>query len=186
MSKHKQQAPEFKTKVALESLQGEETAPELEGRFGVHPTLIHQWKPALLGGASVVFERGDRKKPEIDEEQVKQFHAAIWELALASYSSGKKADAFGREVRRGMVEPDHPGLAHPPAHAQADCGEAPVIIDFGEQKAHFFVLALPHSNACLVRAYASPFYKAEPRQRGAGAERGRVTWRVRPRGKRCR
>jgi len=44
-------------------------------------------------------------------------------------------------------------LAHPPGHAQADFGEAVVIIGGVEQKAHFFVLDLPHSDACFVRAY---------------------------------
>ena len=69
MSKRKQHAPEFKAKVALEALKGEETAAELASRFGVHPTMIHQWKRALLEGASGVFERGSRKKPEMEEEQ---------------------------------------------------------------------------------------------------------------------
>jgi transposase len=44
-------------------------------------------------------------------------------------------------------------LAHPPGHAQADFGEATVIIDGVEQRAHFFVMDLPHSDACFVRAY---------------------------------
>ena len=44
-------------------------------------------------------------------------------------------------------------LAHPPGHAQADFGEAVVIIGGVEQKAHFFVMDLPHSDACFVRAY---------------------------------
>ena len=44
-------------------------------------------------------------------------------------------------------------LAHPPGHAQADFGEAVVVIGAVEQKAHFFVLDLPHSDACFVRAY---------------------------------
>ena len=44
-------------------------------------------------------------------------------------------------------------LAHPPGHAQADFGEATVIIGGVEQKAHFFVMDLPHSDACFVRAY---------------------------------
>jgi transposase len=51
--------------------------------------------------------------------------------------------------RREMFVP----LSHPPGHAQADFGEATVVIDGVEQKAHFFAFDLPHSDACYVRAY---------------------------------
>jgi transposase len=95
MSKRKQHAPEFKAKVALEALKGEETAAELASRFGVHPTMIHQWKRALLEGASGVFERGGRKKPEIDEEQVKELHAKIGELAVANSFLERKLKSWG-------------------------------------------------------------------------------------------
>lgn len=44
-------------------------------------------------------------------------------------------------------------LSHPPGHAQADFGEALVVISGVEQKAYFFALDLPHSDACYVRAY---------------------------------
>ena len=84
MSKRKQHAPEFKAKVALEALKGEPTVAELASRFGVHPTMIHTWKKALLEGASGVFERGGKTAPAIDEEQVKELHAKIGELAMAN------------------------------------------------------------------------------------------------------
>ena len=48
MSKRKQHAPEFKAKVALETLKGEKTVSELASRLGVHPTMIHQWKRPCL------------------------------------------------------------------------------------------------------------------------------------------
>jgi len=51
-------------------------------------------------------------------------------------------------------------LAHPPGHAQADFGEAMVRIGGVEQKAHFFVLDLPHSDACYVRAYPAAVAEA--------------------------
>ncbi|MDE4142596.1 transposase [Phaeobacter gallaeciensis] len=95
MSKRKQHAPEFKAKIALEALKGEETAAELASRFGVHPTMIHQWKRALLEGASGVFERGGRKKPEIDQEQVKELHAKIGELAVANSFLERKLKPWG-------------------------------------------------------------------------------------------
>src|SRR4051812_39823247 len=44
-------------------------------------------------------------------------------------------------------------LAHPPGHAQADFGEAVVVIGGVRQKIHFFCLDLPHSDAGFVRAY---------------------------------
>ena len=95
MSKPKQHAPEFKAKVALEALKGEETVAELASRFGVHPTMIHQWKRTLLEGASGVFERGGRKQPAIDEEQVKELHAKIGELAVANSFLERKLKPWG-------------------------------------------------------------------------------------------
>ncbi len=95
MSKRKQHAPEFKAKVALEALKGEETAAELASRFGVHPTMIHQWKRALLEGASGVFGRGGRKRLEVDEEQVKELHAKIGELAVANSFWERKLKPWG-------------------------------------------------------------------------------------------
>jgi len=52
MSKRKQHRREFKAKVALEALKGEETVSEPASQFGVHPTMIHKWKRALLGSGN--------------------------------------------------------------------------------------------------------------------------------------
>jgi putative transposase len=73
--------------------------------------MIHQWKRALLESASAVFERGSRKAPEVDEEQVKDLHAKIGELAVANYFFGHKAQTVDRQVRRKMIEPSLPGLS---------------------------------------------------------------------------
>jgi transposase len=60
-------------------------------------------------------------------------------------------DYLREQERRGreMFVPLH----HAPGHAQADFGEALVVIGGAEQKVHFFVFDLPHSDACYVRAY---------------------------------
>ncbi|WP_286164014.1 IS3 family transposase [Loktanella sp. PT4BL] len=111
MSKRKQDHPEFKAKVALEALKGEETVSELASRFGVHPTMIHQWKRALLEGASGVFERGSRKAPEVDDEQVKDLHAKIGELAVANDFLARKLKTLDRQVKGKMIEPNLPDLS---------------------------------------------------------------------------
>lgn len=95
MSKRKQHHPEFKAKVALEALKGEQTVSELASRFGVHPTMIHAWKKALLEGASGVFERGGQKVPQIDEDRVKELHAKIGELAVANDFLSRKLKPWG-------------------------------------------------------------------------------------------
>ena len=59
---------------------------------------------------------------------------------------------YVRSKKRGSKEMFVP-LSHPAGHAQADFGEALVVIGGVEQKAYFFAFDLPHSDACYVRAY---------------------------------
>lgn len=96
MSKRRNHDAGFKARVALEAVKGERTVSELAAEYGVHPTMIHQWSEplcaigsspmasALLEGASDIFERGGRKKAEVDEETVRELHAKIGELAVAN------------------------------------------------------------------------------------------------------
>ncbi len=45
--KRKQHSAEFKARVAMASLSGEKTLAELSAEFGVHPTMISNWKQEL-------------------------------------------------------------------------------------------------------------------------------------------
>jgi transposase-like protein len=74
--KHK---PQFKAKVALEALKGEQTAAELAERFDVHPNQITQWETQLLERSADVFGGDEAKEPPVD---VKVLHAKIGELTL--------------------------------------------------------------------------------------------------------
>ena len=68
---------------------------------------------------------------------------------MGSYTIVKDYVREHRRRRRELFVP----LAHPPGHAQADFGEARVVIGGVEQKAPFFAFYLPHSDACYVRGY---------------------------------
>ena len=57
-----------------------------------------------------------------------------------------------REQKLGGQEMCVP-LAHPPGDAQADVGEALVVIDGVERKAHDLVVDLPHSDDAFVKAF---------------------------------
>jgi transposase-like protein len=122
MSKRKQHSPEFKAKVALEALKGEETVSELARRFGIHPTMIHQWKRALLEGSNVAGAKSLRLT--MNRSRICTPRSESWlsptmlRLGLTRPHCGHgpcydvtKAQALGREVRRGMIEPDHPVLS---------------------------------------------------------------------------
>jgi transposase-like protein len=66
MSKRRNHDAGFKARVALEAVKGERTVSALAAEYAVHPTMIHQRKKALLKGASDIFERGGKKKAEVD------------------------------------------------------------------------------------------------------------------------
>ena len=66
--KRKKYPPEFKAKVALAALKNEETMSELSARFGVHPTMINNWKRTLLDNASVLFDKGQKSQKEKEAE----------------------------------------------------------------------------------------------------------------------
>ena len=86
MKKRRNHDAGFKARVALEAVKGERTVSELAAEYGVHPTMIHQWKKALLEGAAGIFERGGQAAAtaEIVEETVRDLHAKIGELAVAN------------------------------------------------------------------------------------------------------
>ena len=44
MKKRRNHDAGFKARVALEAVKGERTVSELAAEYGVHPTMIYQWK----------------------------------------------------------------------------------------------------------------------------------------------
>ena len=87
----------------------------------------------------------------------KQRHTAkrIWERLRDEYGFGggyTTVKDYVRERRRQTREMFVP-LSHAPGHAQCDFGEALVVIGGVQQKAHYLILDLPHSDGCFVKAY---------------------------------
>ncbi|WP_242621979.1 transposase, partial [Komagataeibacter xylinus] len=46
---------EFKSRVALEAIRGEQTLSELASKHGVHQTMIAQWKRQAIEGMAATF-----------------------------------------------------------------------------------------------------------------------------------
>lgn len=79
LSKRRNHDALFEARVALEALKGERTVSGLATAYEVHPTMIYQWKKALLDGAAGVFESGGKAATatEIAEDTVRDLHAKI-------------------------------------------------------------------------------------------------------------
>lgn len=91
-------APQFKAKVALEALKGEQTIVELSERYQVHPNQITDWKKQLLEHASEVFSKD---RPTDQGSVVKDLHAKIGQLSMEndflSNALGRIGDASAKK-----------------------------------------------------------------------------------------
>lgn len=89
--KRRNHSPQFKAKVALAALRNEETTTELSNRFGVHPTMINNWKKALLEGAADVFGK-NQKTAKQTETAVDNLYKEIGKLKVENDFLSKKLD----------------------------------------------------------------------------------------------
>jgi len=81
--KRKQHSAEFKARVAMASLSGEKTLTELSAEFGVHPTMISNWKQELMKRAGELFARGSKAAAVEDAQRViDDLHRKIGQLQV--------------------------------------------------------------------------------------------------------
>ncbi len=72
---------EFKTKVAIAAIKGEETTSQIASRFGIHPGQVRQWKRQMLENAPLVFEKS-RKKEKEQEILLEKLYREIGQLKV--------------------------------------------------------------------------------------------------------
>ena len=73
---------EFKARVALEAVKGVKTLSELSAAYGVHPTVIAQWKRHLIDGSAEVFSRKNGLKGKSEEELTSPLYEEIGRLKM--------------------------------------------------------------------------------------------------------
>jgi transposase len=98
--KRKQHSAEFKARVAMAALSGEKTLAELSAEFGVHSTMISNWKQELVtcGGA---VRRGSKAPAAADAQKViDDLHRKIGQLQVeCDFLAGQPA--ISRALRGG-------------------------------------------------------------------------------------
>jgi transposase-like protein len=80
--KRKSYTSSFKAQVALAALRGEQTANELAAKYGVHPTLVSDWKKALLEGAESLFAAGAKPAKGPDQPDPAKLFEQIGRLKM--------------------------------------------------------------------------------------------------------
>ena len=88
-NRRKKYSAEFKAKVALTALRNEQTVAELATHFGVHPTMISNWKRSLLDGAADIFDKGQKSRKQ-NESQVDELYRQIGQLKVEKDFLSKK------------------------------------------------------------------------------------------------
>lgn len=87
--KRNRYTPEFKAKVALAALKNEETISELSAHFAVHPTMINNWKRAVLEGAADIFDKGQKSRKQA-ETKIDDLYRQIGQLKVENDFLSKK------------------------------------------------------------------------------------------------
>lgn len=89
---------DFKAKVALEAIKGEQTLAELAARHGIHQTMIAAWKRQAIEGLASTFSGKAEAVQANSEAELSRLHAKIGQLVVERDFLAK---ASGRWVSNG-------------------------------------------------------------------------------------
>ena len=84
---------EFKAKVALEAIRGEQSLSDLAARYELHPNMITNWKRQAIENMAAAFSGPADQSSKADDDQIKDLHAKIGQLTVERDFLAK---AFGR------------------------------------------------------------------------------------------
>jgi transposase len=89
--KRRNHSPEFKSKVAVAAIKGDQTLPELSQQYGINSNLIVKWKKQLIEQSNEVFASGKGLAPD-RESEIQGLQAKIGQLTMGNYFLAKVLD----------------------------------------------------------------------------------------------
>lgn len=81
-NKRRRFSADFKAKVALEAIKGEQTVSEIAAKHAIHPTMISGWKRQAIDGMSSVFDTKTESAASSQQSEVDKLHSKIGQLVV--------------------------------------------------------------------------------------------------------
>jgi transposase-like protein len=75
-------SPEFKAKIALAAIRGDQTLNELASIHGVHPNQITAWKREAQDHLVSIFDSKKAKSSKADEKLIEELYRQIGQLKV--------------------------------------------------------------------------------------------------------
>ena len=82
MTRRRRFTSDFKAKVALEALRGDQTIQEIASRHKVHTNQVSTWKRQAMDGLGTIFSNGTNRAGADHEAAVHDLHAKIGQLTV--------------------------------------------------------------------------------------------------------
>jgi transposase len=78
----KRYAADFKAKVVLEALKGDQTLSQLARKHGIHKVMISAWRKKVINGLASVFSGPSKANGSVRHAEVEKLHAKIGQLVV--------------------------------------------------------------------------------------------------------
>ncbi len=79
----KRHSAEFKARVALAAIKGEQQLAKIGAKHGIHLTMVAAWKKAAIEGMANSFSaKGSAPDPTVSAVEVSKLHAKIGQLIM--------------------------------------------------------------------------------------------------------
>lgn len=101
MAKRNSYTPEFKAKVVMELIEGDDSLSAVASRHSISPSMLSDWRRQLVDNASVVFSREqdirEQKRPEEKHgQEVDNLHRLVGKLTVErDYLQQRVKETFG-------------------------------------------------------------------------------------------
>lgn len=111
MKKQKKYSPEFKAKVVLELLAGDQTVAQISSKYSLVSKSLLNWKKVFLANASLAFNLDSAVadfKTEISdkEKEVSELHRQLGKRTAELEWAAKKLKSLGFEAKKGLITPE--------------------------------------------------------------------------------